>query len=144
MIDVKAGVGIMLLKDSKVLLGRRNADPKKASSELHGENTWTLPGGKIHFGERIQDAAKREVEEETGIVAKKIKAISIGNEIVDDAHFITIGFLCENFKGKPKPMEPDEIVEWKWFPIKKLPEPIYTPSLKLINNFLDKKIYKGD
>jgi len=41
-------------------------------------------------------------------------------------------------------MEPDEIIEWKWFPIDNLPEPMYLPSLKLINNYLSKTIYKGD
>ena len=144
MIDVRAGVGVMLLKNGKVLLGRRNSDPKKADSELHGESTWTLPGGKIHFGEKIQDAARREVKEETGIIVNKLKVVSIGNEIVHDAHFVTIGFLCEDFEGEPKVMEPDEITEWKWFSLNSLPELIYPPSLKLIKNYLNKEIYKGD
>jgi len=144
MVDVRAGIGIMIFKDGKVLLGRRNSDPEKASSELHGEGTWTLPGGKMHFGERIQDAAKREVEEETGLKANKIKVISVSNEIVPDKHFVTVGFLCEDFNGEPKIMEPEEIVEWKWFPLNSLPNPIFKPSLKLIKNYIDKEVYKGD
>ena len=59
--DVRAGVGIMLLKDNKVLFGKRNSDPEKASSELHGENTWTMPGGKIHFGEKIAEGPPDEI-----------------------------------------------------------------------------------
>jgi len=142
--DVRAGVGIMLLKDNKVLFGKRNSDPGKASSELHGEGTWTFPGGKIHFGERIQDTAKREVKEETGIIANKLKVISVSNEIRHDAHFITIGFLCEDFEGEPKAMEPEEIIEWKWFPVNNLPNPIFPPCLKMIKNYIDKEVYKGD
>jgi 8-oxo-dGTP diphosphatase len=142
--SVRAGVGIMILKDKKVLLGRRNSDSEKASSELHGESTWTMPGGKIHFGERIQEAAKRELKEETGLIADKLKVVSVGNEIVKDAHFVTIGFLCDNFEGEPKTMEPDEIVEWKWFPLDKLPNPIFPPTLKLLKNYIDKEVYKGD
>lgn len=65
------GVGIMILKDDKVLLGRRHGDPKKASSELHGEGTWTMPGGKVHFKEKLKDVAFREVLEETGLKVDK-------------------------------------------------------------------------
>ncbi len=139
-----AGVGIMLLKDDKVLLGKRNDDPVKADSLLHGEGTWTCPGGKLDFGEKIVDAIKKELLEETGIKANNLKVISVTNEIVHDAHFVTIGFLCKDFEGEPKIMEPEEIEEWKWFPLNKLPENIYPSSLKLINNYLENKIYKGD
>ena len=47
----KVGFGIMVLKDNKILLGKRNDDAEKASSQLHGEGTWTMPGGKLHFQE---------------------------------------------------------------------------------------------
>ena len=142
--NVRAGIGIMILRDNEILLGKRNTDPEKASSELHGESSWTMPGGKIHFGERIEDAAQRELKEETGLAAKKLKVVSVGNEIVKDAHFVTIGFLCEDFEGEPKVMEPEEIVEWRWFPINKLPNPIFPPTLKLLKNYIDKEVYKGD
>lgn len=46
------GVGVMILKDNKVLLGLRNPDRVKASSELKGEGTWTMPGGKVEFMEK--------------------------------------------------------------------------------------------
>lgn len=36
---VGAGFGVMLLKEGKIFLGRRHADPEKADSELHGEGT---------------------------------------------------------------------------------------------------------
>lgn len=144
MTEVRAGVGIMILRDGKVLLGKRNDDSVKADSELRGESTWTMPGGKMHFGEKIQDAAKREVKEETGLTARKLKIVSIGNEIVKDAHFVTIGFLCDDFEGELKAMEPEEIVEWKWFPLDKIPNPIFPPSLKLLKNYVEKEVYKGD
>ncbi len=135
------GVGIMLLKEGRVLLGRRHYDPQKADSELHGEGTWTMPGGKLHFGEELEGAACREVLEETGLKVneKKLKIISITNDIAKDAHFVTIGFLCTDFQGKPKIMEPDEITEWRWFALDKLPNPIFFPSRKILNQY--KKLY---
>lgn len=139
-----AGFGVMLLKNNQILLGRRHEDPEKASSLMHGEGTWTMPGGKLHFGEELKEAALRELSEETSIVARKedLKVISLTNDIVPDAHFVTIGFLCEKFEGQAKTMEPDEIVEWQWFDLKNLPKPIFPPSQKILKNFADKEIYK--
>jgi 8-oxo-dGTP diphosphatase len=133
------GVGIMILKDDKVLLGKRHSNPDKADSELHGEGTWTMPGGKLDFGETLKDAACREVLEETGIKVKNedLKNISVTDDILKDVHFVTIGFLCERFEGDPKIMEPDEIVEWQWFDFNALPEYIFFPSEKIIKKYIE-------
>jgi len=137
----RVGIGVLILKDEKVLLGKRHEDPQKADSLLHGEGTWTLPGGKLDFKENLQDCAQREALEETGIKInkEKLKIISVTNDIVKDAHFVTIVFLCEDFVGEPKVMEPDEITEWKWFNLDNLPRPIFFPSEKAINNFINKE-----
>ena len=82
----KVGVGVMVFKDGKVLLGKRNDDAEKASSELHGEGTWTMPGGKLDFGETLKEAARREAMEETGIKLNKLELISVADEILTDKH----------------------------------------------------------
>jgi 8-oxo-dGTP diphosphatase len=135
----------MLLKDDKVLLGKRHEDPTKADSELHGEGSWTMPGGKLHFGETFEQAAAREVKEETGIEINEssLRIISLANDAVADAQFVTIGFLCEEFRGEPRVMEPDEITEWQWFDIKNLPTPLFFPSRKVLENYLTGKIYQN-
>lgn len=142
---VGAGVGVMILKDGKMLLGKRHEYPQKAGSALHGEGTWTMPGGKIHFGESFEDAAYREVLEETGIEINRnnLKFVSLTNDSVEDAHFITIGLLCENFEGEAEVREPDEITEWKWFKLNELPNPIYFVSGKILKNYFDKKLYRN-
>jgi 8-oxo-dGTP diphosphatase len=139
----KVGVGVMIFKSGKVLLGRRHEDPNKADSELHGEGTWTMPGGKLDFQEKLADGAFRETLEETSINIdkNKIKAISVTDDIVKDNHYVTIGFLCEDFEGEPKIMEPDEITEWKWYTLDNLPEKVFPPSAKMIKAFLSKKMY---
>ena len=138
------GVGVMILRDGKVLLGKRHDDPEKADSALHGEGTWTLPGGKIDFKESFEVAAHREVLEETGIRIDKqnLELISVTNDIVEDAHFVTLGFICQNFEGEPQVMEPDEMTEWKWFSLNELPSPLFFPSEKILKNYSDKKVYK--
>jgi len=141
---VGVGFGVLILKDNKVLLGKRHDDPAKADSELHGEGTWTMPGGKFEFGETFEESAAREVIEETGIEVNqdKLKLISLSNDKVTDAHFVTIGFLCEDFKGEAKVMEPDEITEWRWFDLDNLPDKVFFPSTKVLKNYLGNTIYK--
>ena len=143
---VRVGVGVVLIKGGKVLMGHRHEDAEKAGSELHGEGTWTVPGGKLEFGEAIAEGASREAFEEVGIKLdpKNLKLVSVGNEIVHDAHFVTIGFVCEEFEGEPKVMEPDEITEWRWFDLKDLPNPMFLPTEKLLKNYLVGKIYQGE
>jgi 8-oxo-dGTP diphosphatase len=137
------GVGVMISNNNRILLGKRHGDPEKADSELHGESSWTMPGGKLHFGEILKDAACREVFEETGIKidSENLKIISVTDDIIEDAHFVTIGFLYEGRVGEPKAMEPDEITEWKWFDLDNLPSPIFFPSQRVIDHFKSQKIY---
>ena len=106
------------------------------------EGTWTIPGGKLDFKEIPEQGAAREALEETGIKTKNLKLISVGNEIVHDAHFITLGFLAEEFEGEPFVMEPDEITKWEWFDLNNLPKPMFFPAEKVIKNYLAKEIYK--
>ena len=140
--QARVGIGVMLLRDGKILMGQRHADPAKADSELHGEGTWTMPGGKVDFGEDLDQAAVREVFEETGIKIESadLEVISVTNDKSAEHHFVTIGFICRKFKGEAKVMEPDEITKWQWFGLE-LPEQIFPPSRKVLTNFLAKKIY---
>ncbi len=138
---VGVGFGVMILKDSKVLLGKLHEDPEKASSLLNGAGKWTMPGGKLHFGEAFEEGAKRETLEETGIRLNSVKVICINNDMVDDAHFVTIGLFSDDFEGEPRVMEPDEIIEWRWFDLHNLPSPIYFPSAKVLENYKNKKFY---
>lgn len=135
------GFGVMLLKDNKILLGKRHDDPEKADSLLGGAGKWTMPGGKLHFGESFEDGAVREVEEETGIKIKNPRLICINNDAIESAHFVTAGLLSEDFTGNPKVMEPDEITEWKWFDLNNLPSPLYFPTEKILKNYKEKKFY---
>lgn len=135
------GIGVMILKKGKVLLGKRHKDPKKADSELHGEGTWTMPGGKLHFGESFEQGGVREVMEETGIKLNNVNVICVNNDIIKTAHFVTIGLLCEDFDGEPKIMEPDGITQWGWFDLDNLPSPLYFPSKKVLQSYKEKKFY---
>jgi ADP-ribose pyrophosphatase YjhB (NUDIX family) len=143
MSDKKIGVGfgVMIVKDGKVLLGHRHDDPEKASSLLNGAGKWTMPGGKLHFGESFEEGARREVLEETGLKLNKMKVMCVNNDVIETAHFVTVSLYCEDFSGEVKVMEPDEITEWKWFDLDDLPKPLYFPSEKTLKNYFEKKFY---
>ncbi|KKU14936.1 MAG: Hydrolase, NUDIX family [Candidatus Jorgensenbacteria bacterium GW2011_GWA2_45_9] len=79
--------------------------------------------------------------EETGITLNKMDVICINQDIIETAHFITIGLFSDAFSGEPKVMEPDEITEWCWFDLNNLPSPIYFPSAKVLENYKQKKFY---
>lgn len=138
---VGAGFGVILEKDGKILLGRRHPDPDKADSAFRSAGEWSLPGGKLDWGETFEEGAIREVKEETGITIKNPKVVSVHNCKNEHAHFMTVGLVAEEWEGEAKVMEPDEIVEWGWFPINDLPQPRYFPSFYVLENYIEKKFY---
>lgn len=138
---VGAGFGVLLVKNGKVLLGKRHPDPDKADSAFRSAAEWSLPGGKMEWGETFEEGAMREVLEETGITIEDPKVISVHNCKNEHAHFMTVGLVARKWKGEAKVMEPDEITEWKWFDLDTLPKERYFPSFMVIENFMKKKFY---
>lgn len=136
------GVGVMVIKENKVLLGLRNPDKIKASSELQGQGTWTMPGGKVEYMEKLIDAAKRELKEETSLDATKLDILCISDDMTQTAHYVTVGFIVNEYFGEVKAMEPETILEWKWFDLDNLPENLYMPSAKCIEKYKNKILYE--
>ncbi|MBC8494783.1 NUDIX domain-containing protein [archaeon] len=132
---VGVGFGIMLLRDNKILLGKRHTDPKKADTELNLVGTWTMPGGGLEYGESFEEGAARELMEETGMKLNSVKVICMNEDMNEFAHFVTIGMFCDDFEGEPKVLEPDEITEWDWFDLDDLPKPMYFPSEHVLENY---------
>jgi ADP-ribose pyrophosphatase YjhB (NUDIX family) len=136
------GVGVMILKDNKVLLGLRNPNKIKVSSELQGQGTWTMPGGKVEFMEKLVDAAKRELEEETSLKATNLELLCVSDDMTDTAHYVTVGFIVKEFTGEVKTMEPETIMEWKWFDLNDLPTNLYNPSKVVLEKYQKGIIYE--
>lgn len=138
---IGVGVGVMILRNGKILLGQRHPDKKLASSELQGEGQWTMPGGKLDYKETLIECARRETREETGIILQKIKPIGLNDDIVGEAHYVTVGFLSTDFAGEPQVLEPDTITKWEWFDLEELPSPMYRASEKVLKNYIEAKFY---
>lgn len=73
-----------------------------------------------------------------------MKVVSLTNDIRDNAHFVTIGCVSDEFLGEPEVLESQEITEWKWFDLDRLPSPIYFITEKVIKNYKEKTIYRNE
>lgn len=136
---IGVGVGVMVLNNkNQLLLGLRNPLKEKGVGEIQGQGTWTMPGGKLEWGETLKEAVVREVLEETSISVKDLELICVSDDITETAHYVTIGFKAVEWNGVACVMEPETIMEWKWFDLNNLPQNLYGPSKKILE-----KINKG-
>lgn len=135
------GVGVMLLKDNCVLLGLRHSDPTIADSDMRLEGTWTLPSGKVRFGESFEDAGKRKVKEECNLDIHSLHVICVQNDVNEFAHYATIGLLADSFSGDIVPIHTQELIRFDWFPLSDLPENLCFPSQKILQAYQEKKFY---
>jgi len=92
-------VGAIIFRRESVLLIKRGKAPALGK--------WSIPGGAVHLGERLEDAVVREVEEETHLrvspkyIGKVVDRIFQNETGRIQHHFIIVDFLCEILEGEP-------------------------------------------
>lgn len=122
---VRVGVAVIIRNpEGYVLFQLRKGD--------HGPGTWSLPGGHIEFGEEPEEAARREVLEETGLKVGKIEVYEECPYV--NSHFkgtgkqyITLYFTAKYLEGEPQVTEPDKCEKWVWTDPHNLPSPLFEP-----------------
>lgn len=125
----KVGVGVLVFKDGKILLGKR--------INTHGAGDFAGPGGHLEFGETFEECAIRETREEAGIEIKNLRVVSLANLLFwEDKHYVDIGVVADWESGEPSVMEPDKCEGWNWYDPANLPteafptEKIYLDALR--------------
>lgn len=88
-----AAAGVVCFRGDDVLLIRRGAPP------LEGE--WSLPGGRIEWGERAADAALRELREETGCEAELVGLIDVVDGLMGERHYVLVDYAARWLSGEP-------------------------------------------
>lgn len=127
MVDApRVGVGILIAREGRLLLLRRK--------NVHGEGSWSTPGGHLEYGETPEACAAREALEETGVVVGDLRFRAITNDLFEPLgrHYVTIWMEGTWLSGEPAVCAPYEMSEVGWFPWDALPEPLFLPLRNLL------------
>ena len=107
-------------------------------------NTWGYAGGSVEIDEKVEDAAKRELYEETGLIAKELTLLGVfsGKEMHniypngDEVSNVDIVYVCKRYAGNLRCQE-GEVDALKFFPIDEIPENISKPIRKPLNKWIE-------
>lgn len=126
--EVRVGVGVIILRNNRILLGERMGS--------HGADTWATPGGHLEIGESIEQCARREVFEETGLELASIKKFRFTNDIFEEEgkHYVTLFVIASSDDGEAEIREPNKCKQWKWCELSDLPKPLFLPLVNLLKD----------
>lgn len=125
----------LIHRDNKILLGLKKRG--------FGEGLWNGFGGKMEEGETVENAAKRELKEESGLEATDFNKVGILEfSFEEDPKILEVHiFKVNDFVGEPKESEE---MRPEWFDIDKIPfEEMWSDDSFWLPVFLDGKIFKG-
>ncbi len=115
----EVAIGAVVLRDGELLLVRRGHGP--AAGE------WSVPGGRVRFGEGLHEAVVREVREETGIDVVVERFLGWVERIRDAEpegegahHFVILDFACVLLDEDQEPIADDDAAEAAWVPFGEL------------------------
>jgi len=111
------GCGAAIVRDGRLLLVKRRRAPEAGH--------WSLPGGKVEFGESVADAVKREIREEVGLDIELLRDLGVVEMIgVDDQHWVSPIYLAEAAHGEARNNEPEKLEAVEWVELDSPPSPL--------------------
>ena len=119
-------MGALIFKRSRVLLVERGKEPLKGY--------WSLPGGLVETGERLEAAISREVLEETGLTVKPLYLAEIFERIMHDDegrveyHYVLADYVCKVMSGAP--VASDDASSVDWFRVDRLDDLLLTAGTR--------------
>jgi 8-oxo-dGTP diphosphatase len=115
---IRVGIGVMIFKDGRILMGKRRGS--------HGAGEYAWPGGHLEYMEAIEECARREVREETGMEIDNVRFLRLLNlKHYAPKHYLDIGLAADWRSGEAQVLEPDKIESWGWYDPKLLPAPLF-------------------
>ncbi len=131
------GVGVVFVRGGRVFLAERRGS--------HGAATWGSAGGHLEFGETLENCARREAQEELGVIVGGLRALCLSNIIEYGRHYVDVEFLGEIGDQEPAPTADDgSFGDYGWFPLRDPPEPLFEPMRVAIDSLLSGQWYCSD
>jgi ADP-ribose pyrophosphatase YjhB (NUDIX family) len=119
------GCGAAIVRDGKLLLVQRRGPPEAGC--------WNLPGGKVDFGERVEDAIVREIAEEVGVKIVLLRPLGVVQMIgLDDQHWVAPIHLAKIVAGEPENRERGKHEAIVWAPLDAPPSPLAVAAREAI------------
>lgn len=131
------GAAVLAVKDGKVLLERQYRYP-------YGEVIWEIPAGKRDKGEDYETTAKREFEEETGLIASSLKKIAYIYPSPGYTNEVIGIFYAEGLSNGKTHFDDTEDVECNWVDLKKTYEMIESGEIKDSKTLIALLWYKAE
>lgn len=121
---------VIVWKDQKVLLIQRDHEP--------GKGLWAIPGGYVGWDETVEESARRELQEETGLVAGKLQFVGTRSDSTagDERQNIDLYFYTSEVSGEPK-QQVGEVKNMDWFSLEELPQPMAFDHGRLLKLFVN-------
>lgn len=130
----KVGIGVMIFKDGKILLGKRK--------NTHGAGEYAFPGGHLEYMESFEECAKRETREEAGITITNVRFQLLGNVLAyAPKHYVHISLAADWLSGEPTVCEPEKLESWGWYDIDTLPSPLFSTIPTTIESYKTGRSY---
>ena len=121
----RVGVGVLIVKDGRILLGKRRGSA--------GEGEYACPGGNLEHMESIAACAARETAEETGLEIGNVRLLCAVNVTAyGGRHYVSLMMAADWIAGEPLALEPEKCDGWEWHDQERPPAPIFSNAASAI------------
>ena len=131
------GIGVVIQNEKgEILIGKRTGSHAPL---------YSIPGGHLEQGETFEEAAIKEVREETGLIISNPKVFCVTNNLQtysqEHKHYVSVNLFTSDFVGSPQIMEANKCEGWFWCLPEQLPQPHFDASEYAMACFLQQVFY---